>query len=125
LSDGGYVEDPTVTMEGMAAVRRELLDAGIDTPLASNVAVTSFADLPEAVKTGAAQIVLSDPHYWGGLRETQHLGKLCRSFRLGLSMHPFQQQSHVDILHGAVYCHVECLQVVTGSVRRFFRARWT
>ena len=35
----------------------------------------------------AVQIVLSDPHYWGGLRQTQHLGKLCRSFGLGLSMH--------------------------------------
>jgi glucarate dehydratase len=84
---GGYLEDPTATMEGMAAVRRELLGAGIGTPLASNVAVTSFADLPEAVKTDAVQIVLSDPHYWGGLRQTQHLGKLCRSFGLGLSMH--------------------------------------
>jgi glucarate dehydratase len=87
LNGGGYLEDPTATMEGMAAVRRELLGAGIATPLASNVAVTSFADLPEAVKTDAVQIVLSDPHYWGGLRQTQHLGKLCRSFGLGLSMH--------------------------------------
>jgi glucarate dehydratase len=87
LNQGGYLEDPTATMEGMAKVRRELLDQGIDVPLASNVAVTSFADLAEAVRTDAVQIVLSDPHYWGGLRQTQHLGKLCRSFGLGLSMH--------------------------------------
>jgi len=87
LNQGGYLEDPTATMEGMAEVRRRLLDAGVPTPLASNVAVTSFADLPEAVKTDAVQIVLSDPHYWGGLRHTQHLGKLCRTFGLGLSMH--------------------------------------
>lgn len=87
LNQGGYLEDPTASMEGMARVRRKLLDAGVSTPLASNVAVTSFADLPEAVKTDAVQIVLSDPHYWGGLRQTQHLGKLCRSFGLGLSMH--------------------------------------
>ena len=87
LNHGGYLEDPTASMEGMAAVRSQLLGAGIETPLASNVAVTSFADLPEAVKTDAVQIVLSDPHYWGGLRQTQHLGKLCRSFGLGISMH--------------------------------------
>jgi len=87
LSGSGYLEDPTATMEGMAQVRRKLKAAGVNTPLASNVAVTSFADLAEAVKTDAVQIVLSDPYYWGGLRQTQHLGQVCRSFGLGLSMH--------------------------------------
>ena len=87
LSGDGYLEDPTATMEGMAQVRRKLAATGVSTPLASNVAVTSFADLREAVKTDAVQIVLSDPHYWGGLRQTQHLGQVCRSFGLGLSMH--------------------------------------
>jgi glucarate dehydratase len=87
LSQGGYLEDPTAAIEGMRQVRLKLLDAGISTPLASNVAVTSFADLPEAIKSDAVQIVLSDPHYWGGLRQIQHLGKLCRTFGLGLSMH--------------------------------------
>jgi glucarate dehydratase len=87
LSGAGYLEDPTATMEGMAQVRRKLTATGVSTPLASNVAVTSFADLGEAVKTDAVQIVLSDPHYWGGLRQIQHLGQVCRSFGLGLSMH--------------------------------------
>ena len=87
LSNGGYLEDPTVSIAGMADVRRKLLQEGISTPLASNVAVTSFADLPAAVKTDAVQIVLCDVHYWGGLRQVQHLGKLCRTFNLGLSMH--------------------------------------
>jgi glucarate dehydratase len=87
LSGDGYLEDPTATMEGMAEVRHKLAAAGVSTPLASNVAVTSFADLHEAVTRDAVQIVLSDPHYWGGLRQTQHLGQACRSFGLGLSMH--------------------------------------
>jgi len=87
LSNGGYLEDPTAGIAGMAEVRRKLLRADIETPLATNVAVTSFADLPESVKTDAVQVVLCDPHYWGGLREVQHLGKLCRTFGLGLSMH--------------------------------------
>jgi glucarate dehydratase len=87
LSDGGYLEDPTVSLAGMAEVRRQLLRAGVNTPLASNVAVTSFADLPESVRSDAAQIVLCDPHYWGGIRQVQHLGKVCQTFGLGLSMH--------------------------------------
>ncbi len=87
LSGGGYLEDPTAGIAGMGQVRRQLLAAGVTAPLASNVAVTSFADLPEAVREDAVQIVLCDPHYWGGLRQVQHLGKICRTFGLGLSMH--------------------------------------
>jgi glucarate dehydratase len=87
LSGSGYLEDPAAGMDGMAQTRAKLLAAGVPTPLASNVAVTSFTDIPEAVRTGAVQIVLSDPHYWGGLQQMQHLGKVCRTFGLGLSMH--------------------------------------
>jgi glucarate dehydratase len=87
LGNGGYLEDPTASLAGMAEVRRKLLEAGVNTALASNVAVTSFADLPETVRTGALQIVLCDPHYWGGVRQVQHLGKFCETFGLGLSMH--------------------------------------
>ena len=63
LSGGGYLEDPTAALAGMAQVRRRLLAAGIDTPQASNVAVTCFAHVPEARGLEAVQIVLSDPHY--------------------------------------------------------------
>jgi len=94
MKDGGYLEDPTAEIGGMADVRRELLQAGISTPLASNVAVTSFADLPETVEKDAVQIVLCDPHYWGGLRQVQYLGKICRTFGLGLSMH---SNSHLGV----------------------------
>lgn len=94
LDHGGYLEDPTAGLDGMAAVRQGLDAAGLRTPLASNVAVTSFGDLPEAVASRAVQIVLCDPHYWGGLRQTQHLGKLCRTFGLGLSMH---SNSHLGV----------------------------
>lgn len=87
LGSGGYLEDPTATLAGMAEVRRRLLETEVNTPLASNVAVTSFADLPETVRTDAVQIVLCDPHYWGGIRQVQHLGKVCETFGLGLSMH--------------------------------------
>lgn len=94
LSGGGYLEDPTAGLEGMAAVRRELLGAGIDTPLASNVAVTSFADIPQAVATDAVQVILCDHHYWGGMRNVQHLAKLAETFGIGLSMH---SNSHLGV----------------------------
>lgn len=94
LAGEGYLEDPAPGMEGMACVRRALLDAGVTTPLASNVAVTSFADLPECVRRDAAQVVLCDPHYWGGIRRIQHLSTLCRTFGLGLSMH---SNSHLGV----------------------------
>ena len=87
LSGGGYLEDPTATMEGMAEVRRRLLAEGNDTPLASNVATTAFEHLPVAKRLDAVQIVLSDPHYWGGIRNQQHLSKFCEVLGLGMSMH--------------------------------------
>lgn len=94
LAGGGYLEDPAPGIDGMADVRRELLAAGIDIPLASNVAVTSFADIPPAVSSDAVQIVLCDPHYWGGIRQIQHLSKVCETFGLGLSMH---SNSHLGV----------------------------
>lgn len=87
LDGEGYLEDPAEGIGGMAAVRAELLQRGVRTPLASNVAVTSFAHLPESIACDAVQVVLCDHHFWGGMRQVQHLGKLCQTFGLGLSMH--------------------------------------
>lgn len=94
LSGGGYLEDPTAGIAGMAAVRKQLLAMGITVPLASNVAVTSFADLPPSVASDAVQIILCDHHYWGGMRQVQHLAKLAHTFNIGLSMH---SNSHLGI----------------------------
>lgn len=94
LSGGGYLEDPTAGIAGMAAVRKQLLAMGIDVPLASNVAVTSFADLPSSIASDAVQIILCDHHYWGGMRQVQHLAKLAQTFNIGLSMH---SNSHLGI----------------------------
>ena len=87
LSGGGYLEDPTAGMDGMAEVRKRLLAEGNETPLASNVATTCFEHLPVAKNQDAVQIVLSDPHYWGGIRAQQHLSKFAEVLELGLSMH--------------------------------------
>ena len=94
LSGGGYLEDPTAGIDGMAAVRRQLVESGIHVPLASNVAVTSFKDLPATVAQDAVQIILCDHHYWGGMRQVQHLAKLAETFNIGLSMH---SNSHLGV----------------------------
>jgi len=94
LSGGGYLEDPCPELEGMGEVRKRLLSKGIDTPLASNVAVTQFADVPRARDLNAVQIVLSDPHYWGGMRQVQYLSHLCEVLGMGLSMH---SNSHLGV----------------------------
>jgi len=94
LSEGGYLEDPCVGLDGMSEVRRRLLSEGIETPLASNVAVTSFGDIPEAVRLDAVQVVLCDHHYWGGMRQVQQLARVCKTFGIGLSMH---SNSHLGV----------------------------
>jgi len=85
-----YYEDPAPGLDGMAAVAREC-----DVPLATNMVVTDFAEFRRNVDMGCpVKIVLSDHHYWGGLRATQQLSRLCRTFDLGLSMH---SNSHLGI----------------------------
>lgn len=84
-----YYEDPVDGLEAMAELHRH---TGL--PLATNMVVTSFEQLRTSVAIDAVQIVLSDHHYWGGLRASQELGAMCRTFGLGLSMH---SNSHLGI----------------------------
>jgi glucarate dehydratase len=106
LSGGGYLEDPTAGLDGMAEVRRRLLEEGIETPFASNVATTCFEHLPAAKQLDSVQVVLSDPHYWGGIRAQQHLSKFTEVLGMGLSMH---SNNHLGVsmmimAHAAAAC---------------------
>lgn len=89
-----YFEDPTPGIEGMSAVRQGLLERGIDMPLATNMCVTSFDDIPESIARKGVQVILGDHHYWGGLRSVVELGRICSTFGIGLSMH---SNSHLGI----------------------------
>ncbi|HWD81873.1 MAG TPA: glucarate dehydratase family protein [Kribbella sp.] len=84
-----YLEDPTPTIDGMAEVARRT-----EIPLATNMCVIAFDHLKPAVLADAVQVVLSDHHYWGGLRRSQLLAGICDTFGLGLSMH---SNSHLGI----------------------------
>jgi glucarate dehydratase len=77
-----YLEDPTRGQEGMANVRRAL-----KTPLATNMCTTSFEELPGSVKLGSEDVILTDHHFWGGLRASMELAAHCRTFGRGVSMH--------------------------------------
>jgi len=52
-------------------------------PLATNMCVVAFADIPEAVRLGSVGIVLSDHHYWGGLRASSH-SRRCATHSAGV-----------------------------------------
>ena len=84
-----YLEDPTEGLAGMAEVARLA-----PMPLATNMCVVRFADLPESVARGSVGIVLADHHYWGGLTASAQLAAICRTWGIGLSMH---SNSHLGI----------------------------
>lgn len=89
-----YFEDPTAGIPEMGAVRRDLLAAGVEMPLATNMCVVRFEQIPQAVREDAVQVILGDHHFWGGLRAVVELGRVCETFGLGLSMH---SNSHLGI----------------------------
>jgi glucarate dehydratase len=84
-----YLEDPATTLADMGEVARFAT-----MPLATNMVTVAFGHIPETLRLGAVQVILSDHHYWGGLRATQRLAHLGRVFGLGISMH---SNSHMGI----------------------------
>ncbi|KAF2650433.1 mandelate racemase/muconate lactonizing enzyme domain-containing protein [Lophiostoma macrostomum CBS 122681] len=84
-----YLEDPAPEIEGMAAVAKEA-----KMPLATNMAVVAFSHLPASILQDAVQVVLSDHHFWGGLRKSQILAGICATWGMRLSMH---SNSHLGI----------------------------
>ncbi len=84
-----YLEDPVNSLDEMGEV------ASFSTlPLATNMVTVAFGHIPKTVRLGAVQVILSDHHYWGGLRATQALAHYGRVFDMGISMH---SNSHLGI----------------------------
>lgn len=84
-----YLEDPAATLVEMGEI------AGVAAmPLATNMVTTEFDHIPETLRLNAVQVILSDHHYWGGLRATQQLARIGAVFGVGISMH---SNSHLGI----------------------------
>ena len=77
-----FCEDPTWGIEGMARVRERTA-----VPLATNMAVVTFEQLPLSVRSKAIDVILGDIHFWGGVTPVLQLAKICESFNIGMSMH--------------------------------------
>jgi glucarate dehydratase len=84
-----YYEDPCPGLVGMAELAKHTR-----LPLATNMVITTMDDFRRGAEMGSVKVLLSDHHYWGGLRATQTLARMCKLWDLGMSMH---SNSHLGI----------------------------
>jgi glucarate dehydratase len=77
-----WMEDPTWGIEGMQRVR-----ASIPVPLATNMCVRNFDEVPVAFRAGAVDVILGDPRIWGGMWATRKLAALCEGLNIGFGLH--------------------------------------
>ncbi|MEV8466876.1 enolase C-terminal domain-like protein [Fluviibacterium sp. DFM31] len=84
-----YLKVPTVGIEGNARV-----EAATELSLATNMYVIQASHLPPNLAQDAFRVVLSDHHYWGGLKASRDLARICVIWGVGLSMH---SNSHLGI----------------------------
>lgn len=84
-----YLEDPAPGIDGMAEVARST-----SLPLATNMVVTTDAQVAPAARAGAIAVLLGDHHYWGGMRGSVELAAVTRAMGWGMSMH---SNSHLGV----------------------------
>ena len=77
-----FYEDPSWGLTGNAAVRE-----AVRIPIATNMYPAKFDDLAPGIRLGAADIILTDLHYWEGPKGVMELVAVCRTFGLGVAMH--------------------------------------
>jgi glucarate dehydratase len=77
-----WMEDPTWGIEGMRRVR-----STVPIPLATNMCVRNFDEIPVAIRNDAVDVVLGDHRIWGGIWPTRKLAALCEGMNLGFGLH--------------------------------------
>ncbi|QYC45771.1 Glucarate dehydratase [Nonomuraea coxensis DSM 45129] len=77
-----YLEDPVWGLEGLRAVRER-----VRVPLATNTVVVNFEQLASNVLRRAADVVLLDTTFWGGVRPCVKAAGVCETFQLGVAVH--------------------------------------
>jgi glucarate dehydratase len=77
-----YYEDPVAGQAAMAQVRRE---TGL--VMSTNMCVTRFEHIPEALRLAPVDVVLADHHYWGGFAGCIELARMADVAGWKLSQH--------------------------------------
>lgn len=81
--DVEYLEDP---VWGMRAMQRVNAKAPWVT-LASNMSVFAFEDLVPTAMLDILDVVLLDPHWYGGISRARAAGQICEAFSIDVGMH--------------------------------------
>lgn len=77
-----WLEDPAWGIEGLCEVGRR-----VNVPIGTNMYPARFDDLGPAIRRNAADIILTDIHYWEGMLGVRELCSTCRTFGVGVAMH--------------------------------------
>ncbi|RMH59142.1 MAG: mandelate racemase [Bacteroidetes bacterium] len=77
-----YLEDPVFGMHGLRRVREK-----VRVPLATNTVVVNFEQLSANVLNTAADVILLDTTFWGGIRPCLKAAGICETFQLGVAVH--------------------------------------
>lgn len=78
-----YLEDPVWGMRAMARVNAKAPWI----TLASNMSVFAFEDLAPAVSENILDVVLLDPHWYGGITRAKVAGQVCDAMGIDSGMH--------------------------------------
>lgn len=77
-----YLEDPVFGLQGMRRIREK-----VRMPLATNSVVVNFEQLAANALSTAADVVLLDTTFWGGIRPCIKAAGICDAFQLGVAVH--------------------------------------
>ena len=78
-----YLEDPTWGMRGLGRVNAKVPWMA----LASNMAVFGMDDLMPAIQADVVDVVLLDPHWYGGVSRARLAGQVCELANVDVGMH--------------------------------------
>jgi glucarate dehydratase len=81
--DVEYLEDPVWGMRAMARVNAKAPWV----TLASNMSVFAFEDLAPNVAMNVLDVVLLDPHWYGGISRARLAGQICEAMGVDVGMH--------------------------------------
>jgi glucarate dehydratase len=77
-----YLEDPVYGLNGMRRTREK-----VRVPLATNTVVVNFEQLAANALDTAADVILLDTTFWGGIRACVKAAAVCETFQLGVAVH--------------------------------------